>query len=77
MFRDEQWKVLRKHLNSMFGENAGKTGKRLVNGHKASSDDDPLAIGTARSKSFQFVASSQRANTSRRFIKITCYVLLR
>ncbi|CAB9530201.1 hypothetical protein SEMRO_2786_G337030.1 [Seminavis robusta] len=47
VFRDEQWRVLRKQLLSMYKENCRKNGKALVNGHEGSSDDDRVAIGTA------------------------------
>lgn len=47
VFRDEQWKVLRKQLLSMYKENCRKAGRKLVNGHQASSGDDRVAIGTA------------------------------
>lgn len=47
MFRDEQWKVLRKQLLSMYKENCRKAGKKLVNGHEGSSEDDRVTIGTS------------------------------
>ncbi|KAL7574145.1 hypothetical protein ACA910_014826 [Epithemia clementina (nom. ined.)] len=47
VFQDKQWKVLRKQLLSMYRENCRKTGKKLVNGHEGSSDDDCVAVGTA------------------------------
>jgi len=47
VFREEQWKVLRKQLLSMHKENCKKAGKKLVNGHEGGSDDDRVATGTA------------------------------
>jgi hypothetical protein len=40
VFREEQWSVLRKQLTSMFKTDCRKTGKKLVNGHDSSTDDD-------------------------------------
>ena len=47
VFRDEQWKVFMKQLWSIKKAEGRKTGKKLVNGHEGSNDDDRIAIGTA------------------------------
>ena len=47
VLRDEQWRVLRRQLLSMHTKECKKTGRKLVNGHEGSTDDDRIAIGTA------------------------------
>jgi hypothetical protein len=47
VLRDEQWKVLRKQLLKMHTKDCKQTGKKLVNGHEGSTDNDRIAISTA------------------------------
>ena len=61
MLRDEQWKVLRKQSLKMHTKDCKKAGKKLVDGHEGSIDDERIAIGTAciwvgDAKSAQFLA---------------------
>ncbi|KAL7555463.1 hypothetical protein ACA910_020196 [Epithemia clementina (nom. ined.)] len=61
VLRDDQWKVLRTQLLKMHIKDCKKTGKKLVNGHKGSMDDNRIAIGNVciwvgDAKSAQFLA---------------------